>query len=92
MQFMCVVGAGARKYFLDRRTKLRLSECVEVYLHTKRAGAGSTKLKEHKVASSKQIAGATKLMALPLLMAGRKRSNATMWSIKLQLRENRFSH
>ena len=34
----------------------------------------------------------TKLMALLLLMAGRMAQHATMWSIKLQLRENRFSH
>ena len=42
------LGLAPGNIFLDRRTKLRLSECVEVYLHTKRARAGSTKLKEHK--------------------------------------------
>ena len=34
--------------FLDRSTNLRVSECMEVHLHTKQAKADSTKLKGHK--------------------------------------------
>ena len=65
----CAVGvvAPARIYFLDRRTKLRLSECVEVYLHTKRAGAGSTKLKEHKVTSKQADSRVNKVNGLAVI-------------------------
>ena len=68
VQPMRAVGAGpAQIYFLDRRTKLRLSECVEVYLHTKRAGAGSTKLKVHKVTSKQADSRGSKVNGLAVI-------------------------
>ena len=46
----CVLAGSAAldTINLDISTNLRVSECVEVHLHTKRAKADSTKLKEHK--------------------------------------------
>ena len=56
-----------KEYFFDRSTKLRVSECVEVYLHTKRAGAGSTKLKEHKVTSKQADSRVNKVNSLAVI-------------------------
>ena len=44
----CSKPLGVWLWGKDKRTNLRASECVGVYLRTKRAKAGSTKLKEHK--------------------------------------------